>query len=122
MEKKILTGIGILFFTMMIIFTFVSRYTAIALLPEVTTAHLRGDGWISESAIAIDEAGGYYVLIITEKDSILGKTSVVNKVPVVIQKKNRTMVKLKNILQYSNFEFVIDASEEITNGDRVRRE
>ena len=51
MEKKILIGITIVFFALMAIFTFVSRHTAVSLLPEVETGFVGSDGSISSSAI-----------------------------------------------------------------------
>ena len=119
MEKKILTSMLLLFFTVMIVFTFVSRHTAVALLPEVTTVNLKEGSWLAESAVA-DDAGGYYVFLLTEGESILGRVSVVNRMPVVIEEKNGDMIKLKEISQYSSFEFVADVSEVLSDGDRVR--
>lgn len=124
MEKKILTSILLLFFIVMIVFTFVSRHTAIALLPEVTTMNPEKDGkdgWVAESAVREEDTGGYYVFILTERESILGKTAAVSKLPVVIEEKSDGMVKLKEISQYSMFEFVTDVSDELSDGDRVRR-
>ena len=122
MEKKILTSMLLLFFIVRIVFTFVSRHTAIALLPEVTTVNLNEDGWLDENAVMEDDAGAYYVFLLTEGESILGRTSVVSKLPVVIEEKSEGMVKLKDISQYSTFEFVAGVSEELSDGDRVRRE
>lgn len=122
MEKKILTVITILFFMTMIIFTFVSRHTAIALLPEVKTMRPTVDGMLTKSAVNTDETEGSYVLAVMEEDSILGRVSVVNKVPVVVEKEKRDMVVIKDLTDYSNFEFVIATSEAISDGDRVRRE
>ena len=51
MEKKILASMLLLFFIVMSVFTFVSRHTAIALLPEVTTMNPEEDGWLAESAV-----------------------------------------------------------------------
>ncbi len=121
MEKKILTSMLLLFFIVMIVFTFVSRHTAIALLPEVTTMNPEKDGWVAESAVREEDTGGYYVFILTERESILGKTAAVSKLPVVIEEKSDGMVKLKEISQYSMFEFVTDVSDELSDGDRVRR-
>lgn len=45
-----------------------------------------------------------------------------SKLPVVIEEKSEGMVKLKDISQYSTFEFVAGVSEELSDGDRVRRE
>ena len=67
MEKKILASMLLLFFIVMIVFTFVSRHTAIALLPEVTTMHPEEDGWLAESAVLEDNTGGSYVFILTER-------------------------------------------------------
>ena len=106
----------------MIDFTFVSRHTAIALLPEVTTMHPEEDGWLAESAVREDDTGGSYVFILTERESILGKTDAVRKLPVVVEEKSDGMVKLKEISQYSMFAFVTDASDALSDGDRVRRE
>lgn len=122
MEKKFLTSMLLLFFIVMIVFTFVSRHTAVALLPEVTTVNLNEDGWLDENAVMEDDAGAYYVFLLTEGESILGRTSVVSKLPVVIEEKSEGMVKLKDISQYSTFEFVAGVSEELSDGDRVRRE
>ena len=122
MEKKILASMLLLFFIVMIVFTFVSRHTAIALLPEVTTMHPEEDGWLAESAVWEDNTGGSYVFILTERESILGKTDAVRKLPVVIEEKSDGMVKLKEISQYSMFAFVTDASDALSDGDRVRRE
>lgn len=121
MEKKIIASMLLSFFILMIVFTFVSRNTAITLLPEVTTMNLEEDGWIAEGAVREDDTGRYYVFILTEKESILGKTAAVNKLPVVMEKKSDGMVKLKDISKYSTFEFVTDVSEELSDGDRVRR-
>ena len=121
MEKKILSSMLLLFFIVMIVFTFVSRHTAIALLPEVTTMNPEKDGWVAESAVREEDTGGYYVFILTERESILGKTAAVSKLPVVIEEKSDGMVKLKEISQYSMFEFVTDVSDELSDGDRVRR-
>lgn len=122
MEKKILASMLLLFFIVMIVFTFVSRHTAIALLPEVTTMNPEEDGWLAESAVREDDTGRAYVFILTERESILGKTAAVSKLPVVIEEKSDGMVKLKAISQYSMFEFVTDVSDELSDGDRVRRE
>ena len=122
MEKKILASMLLLFFIVMIVFTFVSRHTAIALLPEVTTMNPEEDGWLAESAVREDDAGGSYVFILTERESILGKTAAVSKLPVVIEDKSDGMVKLEEISQYSMFEFVTDVSDALSDGDRVRRE
>lgn len=122
MEKKILASMLLLFFIVMIVFTFVSRHTAIALLPEVTTMNPEEDGWLAESAVREDNTGRAYVFILTERESILGKTAAVSKLPVVIEEKSDGMVKLKEISQYSMFEFVTDVSDELFDGDRVRRE
>ena len=122
MEKKILASMLLLFFIVMIVFTFVSRHTAIALLPEVTTMNPEEDGWLAESAVREDDTGGSYGFILTERESILGKTAAVSKLPVVIEEKSDGMVKLKEISQYSMFEFVTDVSDELSDGDRVRRE
>mgnify|MGYP000847856610 FL=1 len=122
MEKKILASMLLLFFIVMIVFTFVSRHTAIALLPEVTTMHPEEDGWLAESAVREDDTGGSYVFILTERESILGKTDAVRKLPVVVEEKSEGMVKLKEISQYSMFAFVTDASDALSDGDRVRRE
>ncbi len=122
MEKKILASMLLLFFIVMIVFTFVSRHTAIALLPEVTTMNPEEDGWLAESAVREDDTGRAYVFILTERESILGKTAAVSKLPVVIEEKSDGMVKLKAISQYSMFEFVTDVSDELFDGDRVRRE
>lgn len=122
MEKKILASILLLFFIVMIVFTFVSRHTAIALLPEVTTMHPEEDGWLAESAVREDDTGESYVFILTERESILGKTDAVRKLPVVVEEKSDGMVKLKEISQYSMFAFVTDASDALSDGDRVRRE
>ena len=122
MEKKILASMLLLFFIVMIVFTFVSRHTAIALLPEVTTMNPEEDGWLAESAVREDDTGGSYVFILTERESILGKTAAVSKLPVVIEEKSDGRVKLKEISQYSMFEFVTDVSDELSDGDRVRRE
>ena len=122
MEKKILASMLLLFFIVMIVFTFVSRHTAIALLPEVTTMNPEEDGWLAESAVREDDAGGAYVFILTERESILGKTAAVSKLPVVIEEKSDGMVKLEEISQYSMFEFVTDVSDALSDGDRVRRE
>ena len=121
MEKKILTCMLLLFFIVMIVFTFVSRHTAIALLPEVTTMNPEKDGWVAESAVREEDTGGYYAFILTERESISGKTAAVSKLPVVIEEKGDGMVKLKEISQYSMFEFVTDVSDELSDGDRVRR-
>ncbi|MDO5303341.1 MAG: hypothetical protein Q4E84_05510 [Clostridia bacterium] len=121
MEKKIIASMLLSFFILMIVFTFVSRNTAITLLPEVTTMNLEEDGWIAEGAVREDDTGRYYVFILTEKESILGKTAAVNKLPVVMEEKSDGMVKLKDISKYSTFEFVTDVSEELSDGDRVRR-
>ncbi len=122
MEKKILASMLLLFFIVMIVFTFVSRHTAIALLPEVTTMNPEEDGWLAESAVREDDTGRAYVFILTERESILGKTAAVSKLPVVIEEKSDGMVKLKEISQYSMFEFVTDVSDALSDGDRVRRE
>lgn len=122
MEKKILTVITILFFMTMMIFTFVSRHTAIALLPEVKTMRPTADGMLDKGAVNTDETGGSYVLAVMEEDSILGRVNVVSKVAVAVEKEKEDMVKIKDITEYSNFEFVIETSEEISDGDRVRRE
>lgn len=122
MEKKILASMLLLFFIVMIVFTFVSRHTAIALLPEVTTMNPEEDGWLAESAVREDDAGRAYVFILTERESILGKTAAVSKLPVVIEEKSDGMVKLEEISQYSMFEFVTDVSDALSDGDRVRRE
>ena len=121
MEKKILASMLMLFFIVMIVFTFVSRHTAIALLPEVTTMNPEEDGWLAESAVRKDDTGRAYVFILTERESILGKTAAVSKLPVVIEEKSDGMVKLKEISQYSMFEFVTDVSDELSDDDRVRR-
>ena len=52
----------------------------------------------------------------------MGKTDAVRKLLVVVEEKSDGMVKLKEISQYSMFAFVTDASDALSDGDRVRRE
>ena len=122
MEKKILIGITIVFFALMAIFTFVSRHTAVSLLPEVETGFVGSDGSISSSAIRQDEAGRTFVYVLTEKDTILGKAQVTYKIYVeVTGEQGNCRVLTGGLRGMEHMPVVTGASEEIGDDQRVRR-
>lgn len=123
MEKKILTALAVIFFLFMIAFTFISRVTAVKLLPEVECGYTGGvNGEIlPKTALYTDERGNNYVYFLIEEDSILGKVTVVKRLPVKVLSETDEEVLLEGTAEYSNFEFVLKNYEGLKEKDRVRR-
>lgn len=123
MEKKILTALAVIFFLFMIAFTFISRVTAVKLLPEVECGYAGGVNGevLPKTALCTDERGNDYVYFLIEEDSILGKVTVVKRLPVKVLSENGEEVTLEGTAEYSNFEFVLKNYEDLKEKDRVRR-
>lgn len=121
MEKKILGVVTIIFFIIMIVFTFVSRSTSIELLPEVETVYAQNSEALPETAVYTDEWGNSSVYILIQEDSILGTVDVAKSIPVEIKEKTDGKVIVDGISEMSGFQFIKDISAGINDGDRVRR-
>ena len=67
MEKKILTAITIVFFIVMLAFTFISRKTAVELLPQVEAVYAEDGITFPATAVYTDQWGNSFVYAIMEK-------------------------------------------------------
>ena len=121
--KKLLIVVTALFFIIMITFTFISRHTAISLLPEVEAVYVEynmGKLVLPYTAVATDIKGNSIVYVLWDEKSILGTVTVVKRenVEVVDQKDDKVVI--TGIQDISHRPFVKDASADINDGDRVR--
>ena len=86
MEKKILTAVTIVFFIVMLAFTFISRKTAIELLPRVEAVYAEDGVTFPATAVYTDQWGNSCVYAIVEEKSILGTVEAAHKINVEILK------------------------------------
>ena len=86
MEKKILTAVTIVFFIVMLAFTFISRKTAIELLPRVEAVYAEDGVTFPAAAVYTDQWGNSCVYAIVEEKSILGTVEAAHKINVEILK------------------------------------
>lgn len=71
------------------------------------------------SSIKIDSIGNSYIQYITEKDSILGKQFIVEKLEVVILEKNNRYVALKENNLLDNMMIISSSNKEVYENDKV---
>ena len=69
-----------------------------------------------------DEEGGYYVLTIIDKETVLGSEKVSRKVPVRIEKKDGEYAAVTEGSIARDEEVIISSNKKIEDGDRVRLE
>lgn len=120
MEKKILGAVTVCFFIIMIIFTFVSRTTAIELLPEVSWQYPTDEGALPKEAVMLDSGGKEYVIALFEEESILGEVTVTKKMPVTVIEEREDETVLEELKTMSTFRFVTFSERELIDGERVR--
>ena len=118
MEKKILTVITIVFFIVMLAFTFISRKTAVELLPQVEAVYAEDGVTFPATAVYTDQWGNSFVYAIMEEKSILGTVEVAHKINVEIREEEITCDGAENM---SHLPYIKDVSVGINDGDRVRR-
>ena len=111
MEKKILTAVTIVFFIVMLAFTFISRKTAIELLPRVEAVY-------AEDGVTFPAAAVYAIV---EEKSILGTVEAAHKINVEILKEQGEEITCEGAESMSHLPYIKDASVGISDGDRVRR-
>lgn len=72
---------------------------------------------------AIHQDGNkYYVLVVTDKDTVLGSQKIASKVEVSIADKNGDSVALKDSAISSYDEVIVSSNKDIKDGDRIRKE
>lgn len=121
--KKLLIVVTTLFLIIMITFTFISRHTAISLLPEVEAVYVEynmGKLVLPYTAVATDIKGNSIVYVLWDEKSILGTVTVVKRENVEIVDQKDDKVVITGIQDISHRPFVKDASTDINDGDRVR--
>lgn len=121
--KKLLIVVTALFLIIMITFTFISRHTAISLLPEVEAVYVEynmGKLVLPYTAVATDIKGNSIVYVLWDEKSILGTVTVVKRENVEIVDQKDDKVVITGIQDISHRPFVKDASADINDGDRVR--
>ena len=121
--KKLLIVVTTLFLIIMITFTFISRHTAISLLPEVEAVYVEynmGKLVLPYTAVATDIKGNSIVYVLWDEKSILGTVTVVKRENVEIVDQKDDKVVITGIQDISHRPFVKDASADINDGDRVR--
>lgn len=121
--KKLLIVVTALFLIIMITFTFISRHTAISLLPEVEAVYVEynmGKLVLPYTAVATDIKGNSIVYVLWDEKSILGTVPVVKRENVEIVDQKDDKVVITGIQDISHRPFVKDASADINDGDRVR--
>lgn len=121
--KKLLIVVTALFLIIMITFTFISRHTAISLLPEVEAVYVEynmGKLVLPYTAVATDIKGNSIVYVLWDEKSILGTVTVVKRENVEIVDQRDDKVVITGIQDISHRPFVKDASADINDGDRVR--
>lgn len=123
MEKKILKIITAIFFIIMITFTFISRRTAVEMLPEIEEVYaeyVEGKLILPETAVDRDEKGNCIVYVLWEEESILGTVTIAKRKNVEIVEEKGNDVIVEGVLEISHRPFVKDVAVGITDGDRVR--
>ena len=73
-------------------------------------------------ALRADEDGGYYILTIIDKETVLGSEKVSKKMPVRIEKKDGEYVAVSEGSIARDEEVIISSNKKIEDGDRVRLE
>lgn len=121
MEKKILTAITIVFFIVMLAFTFISRKTAVELLPQVEAVYAEDGVTFPATAVYTDRWGNSFVYAIMEEKSILGAVEVAHKINVEIREKRGEEITCDGAENMSHLPYIKDVSVGISDGDRVRR-
>lgn len=64
----------------------------------------------------------YYVLVVNDKDTVLGSQKIASKVEVTIADKNGESVALKDYAISSYDEVIISSNKDIQDGDRIRKD
>lgn len=121
MEKKILTAVTMVFFIVMLAFTFISRKTAIELLPRVEAVYAEDGVTFPATAVYTDQWGNSCVYAIVEEKSILGTVEAAHKINVEILKEQGEEITCEGAESMSHLPYIKDASVGISDGDRVRR-
>lgn len=121
MEKRILTAITIVFFIVMLAFTFISRKTAVELLPQVEAVYAEDGVTFPATAVYTDQWGNSFVYAIMEEKSILGTVEVAHKINIEIREERGEEITCDGAENTSHLPYIKDVSVGISDGDRVRR-
>ena len=74
------------------------------------------------SALRQGEGSDYYVLVVTEKETVLGEELIAQKVDVKVEKRDGEYAAVTEGLLGRNDKIIIDSNKAIKDGDRVRLE
>lgn len=74
------------------------------------------------AALRQGDGNSYYVLVVTEKETVLGKELIVKKVDVKIEKRDGEYAAVTEGALGRNDKIIIDSNKTIEDGDRVRLE
>ena len=74
------------------------------------------------SALRQGEGSDYYVLVVTEKETVLGEELTAQKVDVKVEKRDGEYAAVTEGALGRNDKIIIDSNKAIKDGDRVRLE
>ncbi len=120
MEKKILTGATIFFFSVMLVFTFVSRHTSVSMLPEVNITFMDNDGAVDYGAVGYDEAGRPFVFVLIEEDSILGHVTVAHRTYIEVRGAEDGEILTGGLRGMDHMPLAAEIFPDLDDGERVR--
>lgn len=113
-------GFAVLFFTLMIVFTFVSRHIALSGLTKVETVRQSGEVMIPAERLYEETGQKPYVQAVITEASILGEQYVVENIPVKVVSCEGGQA----VLQMDEYvhEVIIDSEKAVEAGEKVRKE
>lgn len=119
-RRKVLIGFAVFFFTVMIIFTFVSRNIALSGLTKVETVRQSGQVIIPRERVYEETGQEPYVQVVVTEMSILGEQYVVENVPakIISFEDGQAVLDMDEYV----YEVVISSERVVEAGERVRKE
>ena len=76
----------------------------------------------SLDSIRQGDSSDYYILVISEKETVLGKELIAKKIDVKVEKKDGEFAAIKDGIIGRDEKVIVDSNKTIEDGDRVRQE